>query len=517
MSRPQTSDIRPAGSPASRQPAVAGTQARSSLPRYTLPLAFGLQAAISAGDGLAMIALASHVYQGSKASWAVAVVFLAITFPITALAPLAGLLLDRLPPRPVLITAAAGQAVVALVLTQVPGIGPVLALATGFGVCAAVLQPGLGAIVPRLVGPADGTGQAGRAAQVTRANGYLQAATWGGFTAGPLLAAALMAAGGTGLALAGVAAVYALGTLGLWALPLAPPDPPAGPAGPGRGGLASQLGAGLRFLREDADAGLLVLVVGVMVLFGNMAVVAEVAFAESVLGAGPTGYSVLVAAWTAGMLAGTLAGGRLPQRRLAFATLAGTLAAGVGVALAGTAVLLWQAAAAYAFGGLANGMEVVATRSFLNHRAPPQMAGRVFAVYSGVLFGAASVGMAAAGGLLSSLNPRLVLFLAGGSGLVAAGAGCLVYVRRLARAARPPQAAPAPAAPAPAPAASAPAASAPRAGSPAPSAPPASTAASRAPAAAASPPVPVPAPRQQLRPASCGPLPSARPGRADRG
>ena len=46
----------------------------------------------------------------------------------------------------------------------------------------AVLQPGLGAIVPQLVGPKDQVDRAG----VTRANGYLQAATWGGFTAGPL-------------------------------------------------------------------------------------------------------------------------------------------------------------------------------------------------------------------------------------------------------------------------------------------------------------------------------------------
>jgi len=434
--------------PGARLPATAdgqrpaGAPGPPSPPRYALPLAFSLQAAISAGDGLAMVALASRVYQGSRA-WAVAAVFLAITIPITALAPLAGLLLDRLPPRPVLIASAAAQAAVALALTQVSGIGPVLALATGFGVCAAVLQPGLGVIVPQLVGPMSQTDQAARE-RVTRANGYLQAATWGGFTAGPLLAAALMAAGGTGLALVGVGAVYALGALGLWALPLTPPEPSAEPAGADRGGLGSQLSAGVRFLREDADAGLLVLVVGVMCVFANMAVVAEVAFAESVLKAGPTGYSLLVAAWTAGMLVGTLAGGRLPERRLAVTTLAGTLATGVAVALAGVAVFLWQAAAAYAFGGLANGMEVVATRSFLNHRAPPQVAGRVFAVYSGVLFGAASVGMAAAGGVLSSLNPRLVLLLAGGGGLLAAAGGWVVYARRHARAARSPQAAPAP-------------------------------------------------------------------------
>src|SRR5262249_52859559 len=181
-------------------------------------------------------------------------------------------------------------------------------------------QPGLGIIVPQLVGPMG----------VTRANGYLQAATWGGFTIGPLLAGALTAAGGTGLALAGGAAAYALGGLGLWARPLAPPGPAAGAAGPGRASFASQLGAGLRFLREDADAGLLVLAVGVMVVFANMAVVAEVAFAEGVLRAGPTGYSVLVAAWTAGMLAGTVAGGRRPGHRLAVTPPARTLAQGAG-------------------------------------------------------------------------------------------------------------------------------------------------------------------------------------------
>jgi MFS family permease len=421
LSRQQTGGSAHAAPPAQPGPAPASLPAP---PRFALRLAFSLQVAISAGDGLAMVALASRVYQGSHASWAVAAVFLSITIPITALAPLAGLLIDRLPARRVLVSAAALQAAVALALTQVTPIAAVLGLAAGFGVCGAVLQPGLGAIVPQLTGPMG----------VTRANGYLQAATWGGFTIGPLLAGALTAAGGTGLALAGVAAVYTLGALGLWALPLAPRQPPAGQDRSAPGSFGSQLSAGLRFLRADADAGLLVLVVGVMVAFANMAVVAEVAFAQSVLGAGTTGYAALVAAWTAGMLAGTLAGGRLPARRLALTTLAGTFATGVGVALAGAAVFLWQAVAAYALGGLANGMEVVATRSFLNHRAPADIAGRVFAVYSGVLFGAASIGMAAAGGLLSSVSPRLVLFLAGGGGLVAAGAGWLLYARRHARA-----------------------------------------------------------------------------------
>src|SRR6266487_2448368 len=105
LSRPPASDGPPAAMPGTRA-AAAGPGALPGPPGYALGLAIGLQAVISAGDGLALVALASRVYQGSHA-WAVAAVFLAVTIPITALAPLAGLLLDRLPARPVLIAAAA--------------------------------------------------------------------------------------------------------------------------------------------------------------------------------------------------------------------------------------------------------------------------------------------------------------------------------------------------------------------------------------------------------------------------
>ena len=246
-------------------------------PRRGLPLAVLLQTLISAGDGLAMVALASRVYQSSHASWAVATVFLAITVPITALAPAAGVLLDRFPVRPVLIAASAAQTLVALALTRFTGTGATLGLAVGFGLCAAVLVPGLGVIVPQLAGR---TG-------VIRANGYLQAATWGGFTVGPLLAGGLTAAGGTGLALGAVAAMYGLGAAGLGLLqvgtaPAARPDLAGDAAGQGEHGVR-QFSAGLRFLRGDREAGLLVLMVSVLCAFANMASVAEVAFAEGVL------------------------------------------------------------------------------------------------------------------------------------------------------------------------------------------------------------------------------------------
>jgi MFS family permease len=393
------------------------------LSRFTLRLAIALQAAISAGDGLAMIALANRVYQSSHASWAVAAVFLALTVPITTLAPVAGLLLDRLPTKPVLVAAAAVEAAVALGLAVASGVPATLALTLCFGVCAAILQPGLGAVVPRLAGDTA----------ITRANSYLQAASFAGFTAGPLLAGLLITTAGSGAAFGADAALYALGAAGLWVLRLAPRRTVPGGLDDAdtRPRLSAELRAGFAFLRADPEAGLLVVTVGAVIASTEMAVVAEVVFAEHVLQAGPGGFALLEASWTAGMVAGTLAGGRLPVRWLVAAALGGAVASGAGVALAAAAAVLWQATAAFGFGGLASGLQVVATRSVLNHRAPEEVAGRVFALYSGVLFGAASLAMAAAGGLLTVLGARALLVLAGCGGMLAGAAGSLAMAVRL--------------------------------------------------------------------------------------
>lgn len=412
----------PARSDQAAQPAP-GLPGRSSR-LLGLPLGIAFQAAISAGDGIATVALANRVFQASHASWAVAAVFLAVTIPISALAPVSGLVLDRLPVKPVLAAAAVAEAAIAVALIWATSLTGTLILATGFGLCAALLQPGMTSIVPRLTTPE----------RVTKANSYLQAASWAGFTGGPLLAGALIAVSGSGLALAANGAGYALGAAAMAALVLAPRGPAA--AGDGRGEpLGRQLRAGLRFLRADVDAGLLVLVIGVVSTFANMAMVAEVVLAEQVLRSGPSGYALLTAGWTAGMIVGTLAGGRLRSRWLLGTALTGAVLTGLGIALAGIAATLWLAVAAYAAGGLANGLESVATLSYLGSRAPRHLAGRVFAVYSGIVFGGISVGMAVAAGLLTGVGARGTLLIAGGGAMIAALAGMAAYLiqRRSAR------------------------------------------------------------------------------------
>ena len=402
-----------------------------------LPLGIALQAVNAAGDGLVMVALANRVFEVWHASWAVAAVFIAVTVPVTALAPVAGLLLDRLPMRRTLVVAAAAEAIIAIALVLAGGLTATLVLSAGFGVCAAVLQPGLAALVPQLAAPE----------RLTRANGYMQAATWIGYTIGPLIAGLAITTSGSALALWLTAALYAAAAAGLALLssslgsgPLPgdafpPRQNPARQSRHRRGPSPRSLTAGISYLRSDVDAGMLVVIVGIMAGFTNMAVVAEVVFAERVLHAGAAGYALLVAGWTAGMVLGTLAGGRLRKRWLMIAALAGTVLTGAGVVLAGLALTLWQAIVAYAAGGLANGVETVSTRSFIGHRVPAEVAGRVFAVYSGIIFGGISAGMAVAAGLLTVLGARELLLVSGTGAIMAGLAGIAIYAARARRSA----------------------------------------------------------------------------------
>lgn len=391
--------------------------ASGSGPRRGLPSAVLISFVMASGDGLAFVALAVRVYATSHSGWAVSVVFLAMSAPVAVLAPVAGVILDRLPVRTTLTATAAWVAAVAMALSLASSLPATLGLAAGFGVGAGLLQPGLGTLVPRLV---DAT-------SITKANGYLQAATWSGLTVGPLLAGALSAAGGTALALQVDAVAYGVGVVVLGFLPLRGVDH-AGQDAAER--LTTKLRAGIGFLRAQPDLGVLVAVVGVMIAFVNLATVAEVVFAEGVLHAGPGGYAALVATWTAAMVGGTLLAGRLPASGLGVAALVGTTCTGIGIAAAGLAGNLWQAMIPYGFGGLANGVEVVAVRSLLNHRVPAWLSGRVFALYSGLVFAASSLGTGLAGALLVPLGGRRVLIAAGAGGIVAGLAGSTVRWRR---------------------------------------------------------------------------------------
>jgi MFS family permease len=358
----------------------------------------------AAGNGLAYVSLSLRVYQETHSNLAVTIVLLAGGLPVLLLAPVAGLLLDRLAMGRVLAVAGLVLAASLVGLSQAHSLRATVLLVLLFGIADSVLQPGLTASIPQLAGDVP----------LVRATSRLQGAAMGGTAIGPLLAGVIGSVGGTSTGLLLDAAVSVLFSLGVSALGLrrtravVPHDAEDGMA------------AGLRYLRRDRPMGLLVVVVSTMVAFLGVSMVVELFLAERVLHGGTTGFALLITAWTGGMTLGTIIAGRLPPRLLAPGVVVGLAVLGIGVSAGALSPVMWMAIAAYGVGGVGDGIQLVGTRALLLQRAPAHVAGRACAVFTGTTSGAVSVGMAAAAPLVVLFGIRGALLAAGLASIVAA-------------------------------------------------------------------------------------------------
>jgi MFS family permease len=342
-------------------------------------------------------------------------VLLAGGLPVVLLAPVSGLLLDRLPMGRLLALAGLVVAAALTGLSLAHSLTATLLLVLCFGVTDSVLQPGLTAAIPHLAGDVP----------LVRATSRLQGATMGGTAIGPLLAGVVGGIGGTSTALlldAAAAVLFSVGisTLGLRHTRTAAPH-----------GADDGMAAGLRYLRRDRPMGLLVVVVSAMLAFLGVTMVAELFLAENILHGGTTGYALLITAWTGGMTLGTVIAGRLPSRLLASGIVVGLVVLGLGVAAGALSPLMWMAIAAYGIGGVGDGVQLVGARALLLQRAPAHLAGRASAVFSGMTAGAVSVGMAAAAPLVVLFGTRGALLAAGVASVLAAVAARTLRLHHL--------------------------------------------------------------------------------------
>jgi MFS family permease len=389
--------------------------AHNAKPGRSLRIATALQVIVAAGNGLAYVALSLRVYQETHSTLAVTMVLLAGGLPVVLLAPVSGLLLDRLPMGRLL--AAAGLVVAAALtgLAYAHSLTATVLLVLGFGVADSVLQPGLTAAIPQLAGDVS----------LVRATSRLQGATMGGTAVGPLLAGLLGSVGGTSTALlldAAVSVVFSVGisTLGLRRTRSHVPH-----------GADDGVAAGVRYLRRDRPMGLLVVVVSAIIACLGVTMVAELFLAEKVLHGGTTGYALLITAWTGGMTLGTLIAGRLPARLLAPGIVVGLVVLGLGVAGGALSPTMWMAIAAYGIGGVGDGVQLVGARTLLLQRAPAHIAGRACAVFTGLTFGAVSIGMAVSAPLVALFGIRGALFAAGAASVAAAFVALVLRLHRL--------------------------------------------------------------------------------------
>ncbi len=372
----------------------------------------------SLGDYVALITLILRVEAMTDSGWAVAGLLLTGLLPPVLFAPISGLLVDRLESVRLLSVTALLQAGVAAALAFTPGLAPTLALSFLLGMGLSVTQPALFALIPKAVGEEN----------TTQANAYLEVARWGGATAGPILAAVMTEAFGANSTLLVNAGTFLLvAALGLLLTVRRHPVAEDGSAEGGRP--RGEARAGMRFIARDELLRLMVLVLGFVVVFAAADNVAEVFFAKDVLGAGSTGYGILITTWTLGMVVGsTLTGRFATPGRLAPILLGGAVVGGSAVVVAAWAAVFPVAVGGFLIGGIANGTELVAIRSLLHHRVPDRLRGRAFAAYYGLIQAAQIVALGASGGLVEVFGAQTTMLVAGAGAAMVGIIGTVFYL-----------------------------------------------------------------------------------------
>lgn len=369
------------------------------------------------GDFLLWIPLTLQLRAITGSGIAVAGLLIALWAPVVVLAPIAGLLTDRLEARALLLLASLAQAAVAACLAlAVDSVAAILVLATLLGIGFAVAQPAEFALVPVIGGEKH----------LTEMNGLVESARYAGMTLGPLAGGVLSAAEGIKIAMLVNAASFvcvALAALLLKARRRPEPAPDGTSTDRARDGIV--------YLFRDRTLRLVVGVVFVSLLIMTASVTAEVFFLKEDLGVSDAAYGLVFAAWTVGMVVGALVvAPRVPAGGIALGALLAVLVQGAGLGLPTAWLVYIFGVSLWFVGGLGHGTKNVLARALIQQRVPSRLHGRAFAAYNGLRNGAELVALAVGGLLVAAIGGRVTLALAGGLPMLVALAGLALYRRQ---------------------------------------------------------------------------------------
>src|SRR5579864_322047 len=358
------------------------------------------------GTSAAYVALLLIAYHQLRSGWAISLVLLGEFLPGILLAPVFGSLADRISRRRLTISAdllrASCFAALAFVNSFVATVGLVLLA----GVGTAMFRPAINAALPGMVPPQ-------RRSQLVA---LFYASVNTGLMLGPALTAGMLLFTTPQVVLVANGLTFVASALLLGRLDLGPhAEEAADSDGVASGSLWAQTGAGVRAVAETPGLGVLMGVAALVVLTGAMFNVLAPLLATGPLRAGGSGYSVLMALYGTGMVAGSWANARAGsevsdlRRRWLFGI------ALSGVAMAGAAVAPNLAAALIAFTliGLAENLLVGPEMRLVQELVAEHLLGRVFGlkdVLENVAFVSAFLG---AGALLTMVGVRVVFVGAG--------------------------------------------------------------------------------------------------------
>jgi MFS family permease len=353
------------------------------------------------GSGLAHVALPLLAFDKTGSPWAVTAVLVPDLLPAIVLGPLLGTVVDRVGWRACAIAADLLRALafgVIAVWGSLPAIVAAAALAgTGTALFAPAALSGLSRLAPGDRRPA--------------ALGLFGALDDIGLTAGPALAAVLLA-GLPASALLGANAVsFAISALLIAGIS----ESSAGfdAAEQPRSSIWTDVRRGLRDLSGRPDVRLLLMSSTAAVLCAGVTNVGEVVLARKVLGLGGSGLALLVAAAGLGTVLGSLAARSsfAWQWRRAYITGLACMAADLVLSALAPGLLLLLPI--FAIGGFGNGFALVHDRLLLGEAVPVELHGRVFALQKGLTSLAFAASFAGASGLIAVVGVQHTFLLAG--------------------------------------------------------------------------------------------------------
>lgn len=357
----------------------------------------------NAGNWLFNVTAAVVVFRLSGSALQVGLVSVAQFVPLVVLGPFAGAWLDRFDRRRILLgsqlmsaSAATGLALAALVVgvDAFPGAWPVLLCAFGIGLGQAVAAPALNALVPALVPDAD-----------LESGVALTSLTFNvGRALGPAVSGLLLTVSGPEVAFVANAGSFLVLIAALLVIRTRPrPRPEAGDR---------SVRAGLRYLRSDRPALLLLLGVAAVGASADPAITLSPPMSAEFAGGDPL-TAAFVSAFGIAAAPTSLMAGRLTRAsggwRIAAA---GGLITASGLATVALSPAAWVAVLGFGLTGSGFVLGVTGFTTLLQRRVPEELRGRVFALWSVAFLGNRPLVAAIDGAASDAFGPRWAMLFA---------------------------------------------------------------------------------------------------------
>ncbi|MDQ6709827.1 MAG: MFS transporter [Candidatus Dormibacteraeota bacterium] len=368
----------------------------------------------SVGDGIALIALILYVKETERSGVAVGALLLAQSLP-HLLGPLAGVIVDRVDLKRLMVLCEVAQAgIYAAIAWWQPPFALLLPVIVVTAILDTTFGPAAGSAVPAIVEASD----------LRQANAWMGTSLNLQVAVGPVLSGLLVLALGVRGALGANALSFALSAVLLATLPRRL----GSRAGAVARGIVAAGSAGLRFAwQQPALRGLLG---GTFLIVAFLAVdnVALVFLIRDTLRGNALAYGAVAGAFGVGMLLSSVALSWIRSApRSTSLLIGGWLLSAITTIATGAAPNVGVAAAAQAAGGVANGIENVASSTLIQEVVPAAMLGRVFGLFGTAASGGSALAYALAGFLIDATSPRLTFIIAGiGALAVALVAGPLL-------------------------------------------------------------------------------------------